>query len=117
MGNFVDLKVWQLAKDLSIRVYQFTREGLISKDLGLCRQMQRSAVSIASNIAEGDESGSNRMAIKYFHLAKGSAAELMTQVIIANEIGYLKEESTEELISFCKSIGAILNRLIQIRKS
>ena len=87
MGNFVKLKVWQLAKDLSIRVYLLTREGLISKDLGLSHQMQRSAVSIPSNIAEGDESGSNRMAIKHFHVAKGSAAELMTQVIIAKEIG------------------------------
>lgn len=116
MGNFVELKVWQLARDLSVRIYKITRNGLISKDFNLSSQLQRSAVSIASNIAEGDESGSNRMSIKHFHIAKGSAAELMTQVIIANKIGFLEDDISDALIADCKTIGAMLNRLIQKRK-
>jgi four helix bundle protein len=116
MGKFVELKVWQLAMDLSVRVYQITRNGPISKDFNLSGQLQKSAVSIASNIAEGDESGSNRMSIKQFHIAKGSAAELITQLIIANRIGYVEDKVSDPLIADCQSIGAMLNRLIQKRK-
>jgi four helix bundle protein len=74
MGKFEDLIVWQRSKDLSVRIYRVTLNGPIDKDFGLKDQIRRAAVSIPSNIAEGDESGTNRMAVKYFHMAKGSLA-------------------------------------------
>lgn len=93
-----------------------TRNGEISKDFGLKDQMQRSAVSIASNIAEGVELGSNKLTIRHFRIARGSTAELITQLIIAQRAGYLTEEETESLIETCGKIGATLNKLILLRQ-
>ena len=86
MGNFQKLHVWQIAKDLAVKIYQLTKTKEISKDFGLKDQIQRSAVSIASNIAEGDELGTDKQSVKHFYISKGSAAELMTQLIIAMKL-------------------------------
>lgn len=61
MENFRKLRVWQSAKEIAVKTYLLTRESELSKDFGLMDQIQRSAVSIASNIAEGDELGSDRL--------------------------------------------------------
>jgi four helix bundle protein len=116
MGNFQELRVWQCAKNVAIRVYQLTRSTDISKDFGLKDQLQRSVVSIASNIAEGDESGTDRQSIKYFYIAKGSTAELMTQLIIANEIGYLETDVKNILLDELNKISAMLSKLIRSRE-
>jgi four helix bundle protein len=76
---------------------------------------QRAAVSIPSNIAEGDESGTDRLSIRYFYIAKGSIAELMTQVIIANEIGYVDFQTKDELVDECDKLSSMLNNLIKSR--
>ena len=115
MGNFQKLHVWQLAKDLAVKIYQMTQKNQFAKDFGLKDQVQRSAVSIPSNIAEGDESGTDKLSIRYFYIAKGSAAELMTQVIIANEIGYLDNLTKNELVDACDKISAMLSKLIRAR--
>ena len=77
--------------------------------------MQRSAVSIASNIAEGDELGTDKLAVRHFYISKGSAAELMTQLIIAYEIGYIGKDMKNELINECDKISAMLTKLIKVR--
>jgi len=89
MGKFQELKVWQRSKDLSVYLYKITDHGTFSKDYGLRDQIRRAAVSISSNIAEGDELDTNRQSIKFFYMAKGSSAEVLTQAIIALEIGYI----------------------------
>jgi hypothetical protein len=81
MGKFQELLVWKRAKDLAVYVYKVTGKGAITKDFGFRDQIRRAAVSIPSNIAEGDELGSNKQAIKFFFIAKGSSAELLTQSI------------------------------------
>jgi four helix bundle protein len=88
-----------------------------SRDFGLKDQVQRAAVSIASNIAEGDELGSDKQSIHYFYIAKGSAAELTTQLIIANEIGYIEKEISDQLIDECDKASAMLSKLIKARSS
>jgi four helix bundle protein len=55
MGNFQKLRVWQIAKDLAIKIYRLTQSNEFSKDFGFKDQIQRSAISIPSNISEGDE--------------------------------------------------------------
>ena len=92
MGNFEELKVWQRAKDLAVFLYRVSGQGVLGKDWGFRDQIRRAALSIPSNIAEGDELSTDRQAIKFFHIARGSAAELLTQSIIAHEIGYLTDE-------------------------
>jgi four helix bundle protein len=117
MGNFRKLTVWQLAKDLAVAIYNITRIGKFIKDFGLAGQMQRAAVSIPSNIAEGDELGSDKQSSHFFYIAKGSTAELQTQLIISEEIGYLDAEQAEKLIHDCDIISIMLRKLIQARKS
>jgi four helix bundle protein len=115
MGNFQKLRVWQLAKEIAVNIYRLTRTKEFSKDYGLKDQIQRSAVSIASNIAEGDELGTDKLSIRYFYISKGSAAELMTQLIIANEIGYIDEIIKSNLVNECDKISAMLSKLIKAR--
>ncbi|MEJ2270393.1 MAG: four helix bundle protein, partial [Desulfobulbaceae bacterium] len=86
MGKFQELKVWQRAKDLAVYIYKISGDGKFVKDYGLRDQLRRAAVSIPSNVAEGDELGTNKQAINFFYIAKGSTAEVLTQAIIAKEI-------------------------------
>ena len=115
MGDFRKLKVWQRAKELAVVVYKLTGQGAFAKDWGLRDQIRRATVSISSNIAEGDELGTDRQAIKFFYIAKGSSAELLTQITIAHEIGYLTEEHCDHIIKECQVISRMLMKLIQAR--
>jgi len=115
MGNFQELRVWQNAKEIAVRIYSLTRTKDFSKDYGLKDQMQRAAVSIASNIAEGDELGTDKQSIRHFYISKGSTAELMTQLIIANEIGYVDDITKSTLVNECDKISAMLSKLIKAR--
>jgi four helix bundle protein len=115
MGNFQNLRVWQIAKDLAVKIYKLTQNPQFKKDFGFKDQIQRSAISIPSNIAEGDESGTDKLSIRYFYIAKGSIAELMTQLIIAYEIGYVDSENKNQLVDECDKISAMLSKLIRSR--
>ncbi len=116
MGNFKELRVWQAAKDLAVEVYQLTSEGSFEKDFGLRDQIRRAAVSVASNIAEGDELGTNKQSINYLFHARGSVAEVQTQLIIASAIGYISDHQLSDLETKCNSIGAMINALIRARR-
>jgi four helix bundle protein len=115
MGDFQKLKVWQRAKELAVSLYKLTAVGAFSRDYGLRDQIRRAGVSIPSNIAEGDELDTDRQAIRYFYIAKGSSAELLTQVIIANDIGYFTNKDFDLVQEECKAISRMLARLIQAR--
>ena len=115
MGDFRSLRVWQEAKQLAVKIYEATSVEIFSKDYRLVSQMRASAVSIASNIAEGDESGTQNQSIRYFYIAKGSSAELLTQIIIASEVGYLDTEISNQLIQRCELISKMLHKLINAR--
>ena len=115
MGKFQELKVWQRSKELAVYIYKLTEGNAFSKDYGLRDQMRRAAVSIPSNIAEGDELDTDRQAIKFFYTAKGSSAELLTQAMIAYEIGYLKKEHFGHIQQECQALSGMLARLIQAR--
>lgn len=114
-GGFEELRVWQEGKNLAVFVYKITGNGPFVKDFGLTDQMRRSAISIPSNIAEGDQRETDKEAVRYFYFAKGSVAELQTQAIIAYEIGYLKKEAFEKIQQVCISIASMLARLIAVR--
>jgi four helix bundle protein len=111
-GSFEELEVWQKACALAVRVYEVLEN---CRDFGLKDQMTRSAVSIASNIAEGAERGSTPDFIRFLHMSKGSAAELRTQVYISCKInlisGQTQKELTGELISISKMIHALIKSL------
>ena len=115
MGKFKNLRVWQDAMDLTEGIYKITRKTEFAKDYGLCNQIQRASVSIASNIAEGDERGSNREAVYFFNVAKGSTAEVITQLNIAYRIGYINQETFEKCENQAEKVRASLKNLIKSR--
>lgn len=118
MSNFEKLNVWHRAIELAVSVYKLTEERkAFQKDFGLKDQMRRSSVSISSNISEGDELGTDKQAIRQFFIAKGSTAELYTQLFISNKIGYISEEETNFLTNECKGISGMLTKLIRSRNS
>ena len=114
-GGFKELKVWHKGKDLAVFIYKITEEGKFTKDYGLRDQIRRAAVSIASNIAEGDERETDKEAVRYFYIAKGSSAEVLTQAIIAFEIGYINKITFKEIEKRCMEISSMLSNLIQAR--
>ena len=108
-----DLEVWQRAKDLTNLIYKYSTDGSFSRDFGLRDQMRRASVSIMSNIAEGFESQTQAMLIKYLGHAKGSAGELRAQLYIAKDQGYISEESFSEMFSLSEICSKQLARFIQ----
>jgi four helix bundle protein len=116
MSHFEELKVWQKAVDLAVKVYEITKSDFYSKDHGLRDQMRRSSVSISSNISEGDQLESDKSSIRHFRIAKGSTAELYTQAIISYRIGYLGKNDFEFLKKECLEIIAMLANLIKHRR-
>ena len=114
--GFKELAVWQRGKKLAVEIYRITSDGAFRRDFGLIDQMRRSAVSVPSNIAEGDERDSDRDSTRFFEIAKGSLGELATQVEIAVEIGYLQAQRADLLSQKCIEIGKMLGGLIKARR-
>ena len=109
--SFEDLEVWKRACRLAVEICSLVRN---SKEYALRDQMSRAVVSIASNIAEGAERGSNAEFIRFLNIAKGSAAELRTQLYIASKLGtIIPEEKASPLISEIKEISNMLQGLIR----
>ena len=115
MGKFKELRVWNDAMDLTVKIYEITRQLPFQRDFGLCGQIQRATTSIASNIAEGDERGTNRESVHFFNIAKGSAAEVITQLNIAFRIGHIDEPTLLSLENQADKILASLKNLIKTR--
>lgn len=115
MSKFKKLWVWQQAIDLAAEIYELTGKGRFAKDFGLRNQIQRAVVSIASNIAEGDERDSDKQSAHFFKIAKASNAEAITQLNIAQRIGYIDENVLLKLETLAMKIGAGLYGLIRAR--
>jgi four helix bundle protein len=116
MAGFENLEVWQVAKNLAVQIYQLTLDTTLNKDFGLRDQIRRCAVSIPSNIAEGDERDSNPDSVRFFRIAKGSLGELRTQLRIASEIGYISQNDFEQFDHQYRVLGQKIGRLIEVRK-
>lgn len=108
--SFEDLEVWQMSLDLSVDIYEVLKA---CRDYGFKDQICRSSVSVPSNIAEGMERHSKKETIHFLHIAKGSCAEMRTQLIIATRIGYVEKSVANEMIERAKSISRMLHGLIK----
>lgn len=111
--SFEDLDVWKRACKLAVDTYLVLKD---CRDFGLRDQMNRAAVSIPSNIAEGAERDSLKEFIHFLHISKGSAAELRTQLYITEKIGILTRIDTRPLIQETKEISSMLQGLIKSLK-
>jgi four helix bundle protein len=105
--SFEDLEVWKRACSLAVSVYQALRE---CRDYGLRDQMQRAAVSVASNIAEGAERTPREFA-RFLTIARGSAAELRTQTYIAARIGLIERAVMAHIVAETKELSKMLYAL------
>lgn len=111
--SFENLEVWKKACRIAVRIYEIMKD---VKDYGLRDQMTRAAVSIASNIAEGAERGSRPEFIRFLHIAKGSAAELRTQIYIGFKIGLINQSVEEEMVDELKTLSSMIQGLIKQQK-
>jgi len=118
MGRgFKELLVWQKSRDLAVLIYKITNDDDFKKDFSLRVQIRRSAVSVPSNIAEGDERDTDKDSIRFFFIAKGSLAELRTQIEIAYRIGYIEENVFKGIEDKAIEIGKMLGALIKSRSA
>lgn len=114
--RFEDLDCWQEATSLAVEVYKASKDGEFSRDFGFRDQLRRAAVSIASNIAEGKERETVPEFLRYLYIAKGSAGELKTQLLIAREVGYLDSDHYASLRGKVEKISAMVGALIRTLK-
>lgn len=113
MGNVEDLKVRKDAIRLAKDIYFLTLNNTkLSKDFWLKEQIQRSAVSVASNISEWCYRWTDKEFIRFLYIARGSCSELKTQIIIAREIGYIENEIYNKLCLDINVINRMINGLI-----
>jgi four helix bundle protein len=111
--QFEKLDVWKRASRLACDVYQVTKN---CKDFGFKDQVTRSAVSIPSNIAEGIERETANDESRFLYYAKGSAGELVTQLYIGIEIGFIAKDEGLKLVAETKEVAAMIAALIKRRK-
>jgi len=113
--SFKDLKIWQKGIEIVKDVYLLTEDFPKEETYGLTIQMKRAAVSVPSNIAEGFKRYHSKEYSQFLHIALGSAAELETQLVIAKELGFIKnkplDEIFEKLDHLSKMISSLLNKL------
>jgi len=109
--SYRDLEVWKLAISFVKDIYQATERFPANENYGLTQQIRRAAVSIPSNIAEGQVRNSSREFNHFLAIALGSAAELETQLIIAKEINYLTIEGLKLLLNNLEIIMKMIKRL------
>lgn len=110
--RFEDMKIWQTGRKLVSLVYALTAKKEFTSDYGLKDQIRRSAISIPSNVAEGFERNGNRELIQFLYIAKGSAGELRTQLLISLDLQYITEDEWIPLNKQIVEIGSMINGFI-----
>jgi len=108
--NYKELQFWKRSKKLCVSIYQSTSNFPQEEKFGITNQIRRSAVSIPSNIAGGSSRSSIKDFRRFIEISMGSAYELETQLSIANEIGYLSDNSSKALLSELLSVIQMMSK-------
>ncbi len=111
MRDFTKYDVWIEGIELSVKVYEITESFPDNEKFGISSQLRRAIVSISSNIAEGCSRSSENDFKRFVEISLGSAFEVKTQLIISNKLGYLKDDTLEELIIAIDKLSKQLNSL------
>jgi four helix bundle protein len=114
---YKDLVAWQKAMDLVTEIYRVTRKFPKDELFGLTSQIRRAAVSIPSNIAEGQGHLSKGDFRRFLGHARGSLSELETQILIAQNLNYLTKDEATNFLDLIAEVGRILNGLITFAKT
>ena len=110
-SDFRELKVWQKSMDLTIEVYSLVKSLPREELYGLSDQMRRAAVSVPSNIAEGEGRNSEKDFVRFLAQARGSLWELSAQLDICERLNYLDKQKTEVAHGMIIEIGKMINSL------
>ncbi len=116
--DFEELSVFQKARELSARIYSITQKACFKTDYRFVQQIRAAAGSIMDNIAEGFERDGNKEFVNFLYIAKGSCGEVRSQIIRANDVGYLTKEEYNELYVECRRLSSgIMNFIKEIKAS
>ena len=115
--RFEDIVAWQEARGLAKTVYSMTSSGGFSRDFGLRDQIQRAAVSVSSNIAEGFERSGNKEFAKFLWIAKGSVGEVISQLYVALDVGYITEEQFSVAAEHARHCSYLIYKFIESLKN
>ncbi len=111
--KFEDLVVWKESMFLVSEVYKAFCN---CRDFGFKDQIQRAAVSVPSNIAEGFDRQTNKEFVQFLFIAKGSVSEVRTQLYLSIQLKYIDENQANNLLELSRKLSAMLFKLIEIRK-
>jgi len=114
--NYKKLEFWNKSKELCITIYKLTNEFPKEEKYGITSQIRRCSVSIASNIAEGSSRASKKDFNRFLEISIGSAYELQTQLIIAQEIGYFTLNTGEMIQNELNTIIKMVHKFKKILK-
>jgi four helix bundle protein len=111
ISKFEELITWQKSRELVTAIYKVTNGKEFSRDFGLRDQIQRAAVSIMSNIAEGFERAGRAEFHQFLVIAKGSCAEVRSQLYVALDIGYISKTEFDSILAMAVETGRIIGGL------
>lgn len=111
--RFEDLIFWQKARELTKRIYTLTHKDAFKTDFGLKDQIQRSSVSVMSNIAEGFGRGGNNEFVQFLFVAKGSVSEVKSQLYVATDLAYISDKEFQTTYDLTEEISRMVNAFIK----
>jgi len=114
--KFEDIEAWKKARVLVKEIYRTTGEGKFFRDFSLRDQIRRAAVSIISNVAEGFSRQTDREFAQFLYVAKGSVSEVQSQLYVALDLGYLREEEFAELYKQADEVARLISGFIRYLK-
>ena len=117
VSRFEDLIAWQKARLLAATIYRISTQGAFGKDYGLKDQIQRAAVSVMSNIAEGFERNSPAEFHQFLAVAKASCAEVRCQLYVAIDVGYIDRPEFDEIFALAEEVARLVGGLrVSVKK-
>ncbi len=115
--NFRELFAWQRSMELVEMIYRVTEHFPSKEAFGLTNQLRRAAVSIPSNIAEGQGRNTTTDFVRFLSISRGSLQEVQTQFELARRLGYINEKGNEELLTLSDEVAKLINGLCSSLKS
>jgi four helix bundle protein len=113
MGDFLRLKVWHAAQQMTVNVYRISGGFPRSEQFGLTAQLRRAAVSVSSNIAEGAGRGNPQAFRAFLRIARGSLHEVRSQLDLAVRLGYLSNVEAIPVLSQAEEVSRMLSGLLR----
>jgi four helix bundle protein len=115
--SYRDLIAWKKAYGLSLVIYKITAHFPVDERYGLIYQLRKAAVSIPSNIAEGEGRKSSAEFCRFLAIALGSTKEIETQILLSGDLGYIDQNTVEQILSMASEVCRLINGLVRSLKS